>query len=146
MSEEILKTRYGSQEDFDWLCEYDNHVTPAWIKRCLHHNEYIVAIENGTRKGFLRYSLFWGNIPYMDMILVLEPYRREGIGTILLGFLEQEIKKSGQNVLMTSSVIDELEPQTWHKRNNFKESGQLTFGSSQSTPEIFFVKELDVLD
>ena len=86
--------------------------------------------------------MFWGNIPYMDLIRVLEIHRQRGVGSGLLRFWEREMKKRGAKTLMTSSMTDEPEPQIWHKRNGFRECGQLTFGRQQPTPEVFFVKDL----
>jgi GNAT superfamily N-acetyltransferase len=60
--------------------------------------------------GFLRFSLFWGTVPYLDLIWVLQNDRRQGVGSVLFDFWEREMKKRGAKVLMTSSVRDELEP------------------------------------
>ncbi len=137
-----MKIRYGQQEDFEWLRAQDNHVGADWIKRCLHHGEYIIAADDGEILGFLRFSLFWGNIPYMDMIRVQDNHKRRGIGTAMLNFWERDMRARGAKVLMTSSVVHETEPQDWHKRNGFQECGQLTFGQHEPTPEVFFVKDL----
>jgi len=137
-----MDIRYGQASDFEWLQEHDKHVNAEWISRCLHHGEYILAADEQNRKGFLRFSMFWGNIPYMDLIWVLKNYRQHGVGSGLFSFWEKEMKKRGTKTLMTSSMMDEPEPQVWHKRNGFKECGQLTFGQEQPTPEVFFVKDL----
>lgn len=138
-----MDIRYGQDSDFVWLQEYDKHVNSEWINRCLHHSEYIIAVDAQDRKGFLRFSMFWGNIPYMDLIWVLEPYRQRGIGNNLFHFWEKEMKQLGAKILMTSSMMDEPEPQMWHKRNGFRKCGQLTFGQQQPTAEVFFVKDLN---
>lgn len=53
----------------------------------------------------------------------------------------------GADVLMTSSVIDELEPQAWHKSNGFQEQGAIAFGSFQSKSEVFFYeKPIAIID
>lgn len=138
----LIETRYANNDDFEWLVQKDNHVSGEWVKRCISHNEYIVAIENGQKLGFLRFSLFWGDIPYMDMIRVKESHQRKGVGTSLFNFWEQEMRAKDAKILMTSSVLHETDPQTWHKRNGFKKSGQLTFGRHEPVPEVFFVKDL----
>ena len=137
-----MEIRRGQKSDFEWFRENDHHVGSEWIERCLNHAEYILAVEGHNTNGFLRFSLFWGKIPYMDLIWVVPNHRRQGLGTALLGFWEREMRQRGATVLMTSSVADELEPQAWHKRNGFKECGQLTFGHLAPTPEVFFVKDL----
>ena len=52
------------------------------------------------------------------------------------------MKQMGAKILMTSSVAEEKRPQEWHYRNGFEESGQLTFGQHDPSPETFFVKNL----
>ncbi|MBI1327182.1 MAG: GNAT family N-acetyltransferase [Alphaproteobacteria bacterium] len=137
-----MQVRYGQSGDLDWLCENDIHVGKDWIKRCLGNQEYVVALQDNKIIGFLRFSFFWGKIPYMDMVWVPEAGRKQGTGTALFNFWEAEMKKVGAKVLMTSSVIHELEPQTWHKKNGFQESGQLHFGNFDPTKEVFFIKNL----
>ncbi|EJN04210.1 hypothetical protein PMI41_01849 [Phyllobacterium sp. YR531] len=49
---------------------------------------------------------------------------------------------NGADVLMTSSVIDEPEPQAWHKSNGFQLQGAISLGSFQPESEVFFIKSL----
>ena len=149
-----VEIRYGQDDensrDFEWLCGIDTrYVNEDWIRRCLKYNEYIIALDKdlpddhpGKRLGFLRYALFWGVAPYLNMIRVIEGERRRGVGSALFAFWEDEMRSAGYDILMTSSLRDELEPQTWHWRNGYRESGKLTFGSLFSEAEVFFVKEL----
>lgn len=137
-----MEVRYGITADFAWLQEHDNTVGSHWIRRCLDNNEYVLALDEAGRSGFLRFSLFWGTIPYMDLIRVSESRRRKGIGTALFDFWEREMRNRGAKVLLTSAMVSELSPQRWHRRNGFRECGQLTFGRHQSTPELFFIRDL----
>ena len=132
----------ANNSDFDWLKENDYHVSHDWISRSISNKEYFICQYENKRIGFLRYSLFWGEIPYMDMVLVQEKYRLKSAGTALFNFWELHMKKEGAEILMTSSVLSEKEPQVWHKRNGFEESGQLTFGKLEPEPEIFFIKNI----
>jgi len=44
--------------------------------------------------------------------------------------------------VMTSSQQDEQEPQTWHRRNGYKEAGILNLPKIQDAAEVFFTKAL----
>ena len=137
-----MDVRYGQPGDLDWLRANDRHVDAAWIARSLRYGEYLLAIgEHGT-EGFLRFSQFWGSIPYMELIWVLPDYRRRGVGSALVGFWEEAMRKQGAKLLMTSSVKDELEAQAWHRRMGFRECGELTLTPHQGIPEVFFIKDL----
>ena len=135
---------YATETDFVWLKENDIHVVnDAWIKRCLAHNEYLVARrQDSTNIGFLRFSYFWGNIPYMDMIRINEENQKTGVGTQLVRFWEKKMKSNGAALCMTSSLENEPEPLNWHKRNGYIPTGQIHFKSIDQYPEIFLIKEL----
>ncbi|NLS17068.1 GNAT family N-acetyltransferase [Rhizobium sp. P40RR-XXII] len=133
--------RRGRSEDLPWLFEHDD-ASEAWIKRCIEFGEYFVAVQNGELVGFLRFSRFWGKIPYMDMIRVLPSYRREGVGTALFHAWESAMIEEGAQHLMTSSEWAEAEPQAWHRRNGFKAVGSIDLRIVQPSPEIFFVKDI----
>ncbi|KKX27835.1 GNAT family N-acetyltransferase [Rhizobium sp. LC145] len=138
----MVEVAKASPEDFDWLLRHDPHVDAQWVLRCIELGEYLLARREGEVVGFLRFSLFWGRIPYMDMIKVEPGCRRLGAGTALFRAWEDQMRARGVRLLMTSSELDEFEPQEWHRRNGFVEAGSLTFPGIQSAREIFFVKQI----
>lgn len=125
----------------DWLVAHDTEVTDAWVQRCLLQNEYVIAEWQGHPVGFLRYSLFWGKIPFMDMIRVRPEHRRRGVGVALFQHWEALMRDNGATLLMTSAQADEPAPLAWHKRNGFSEAGAVQFGALQTVAEIFLVKD-----
>jgi len=140
----MIQTRYAAESDMEWLLEMDD-VAEDWVRRCLHHQEYILAERDGHRLGFLRFSLFWSKLPYLEMIRVQPEDRRQGAGTAMLAYWESEMRGRGFNALLTSAMQDEPEPQAWHRRNGFEACGQLVLDNLQPTPEIFFLKKLQGL-
>ena len=132
--------RYGTKEDFDFLKEYDD-IQDKDIKRCIQNNAYIVVEQDKSLLGFLRYSTFWHEIPYMEMIRILKHRRGKGLGTKLFKFWEHEMKNS--KIIMTSSISDETAPQQFHQRNGFIKAGEINFGSFNPVPEIFFIKNTE---
>lgn len=128
--------------DIPWLLAHDTHIPEAWLRRCVDLGEYLIAKRDGEPVGYLRFSWFWGTVPFMDQIRIIEKERRRGAGTALVEAWEAEMRAAGATVLMTSSMSDEPEPQAWHRRNGFKDSGRLAFGPAQETPEVFFIKTL----
>ncbi|MGG4604148.1 GNAT family N-acetyltransferase [Paenalcaligenes sp. Me131] len=124
----------------DWLVAHDTEVAPSWVQRCVAQNEYIVAERQGQLVGFLRYSLFWGKIPFMDMIRVQPEHQRRGVGRALLHHWERLMLDAGATLLMTSAQADEPEPLAWHQRNGFREAGAVQFGPLQAAAEVFLLK------
>ena len=128
--------------DAERLTVLDAHIASAWVRRCLASGEYFVAREAGDIVGFLRFTWFWRTMPYMELIMVRADRRRGGIGSRMLAAWETAMRAEGAELVITSSMADEPEPQAWHRRNGFSESGELTFGHVQPTPEVFFFKPL----
>lgn len=126
----------------DWLLAHDRHVHERWVRRCLSLGEYIVAEQEGEPIGFLRFSWFWGMIPFMDLIMVLPEHRRSGVGTALFRYWEAAMRETGATLVMTSSQSDEAEPRARHRRNGFCDAGNVSFGHLQPIPEVFLAKDL----
>jgi predicted N-acetyltransferase YhbS len=138
--------RRGRSDDFSWLTLYDDGVGEDWIRRCIQFEEYFVAEQGGELAGFLRFSRFWGKIPYLDMIRVLPSQQRSGVGTALFRSWESAMIEQGARHLMTSSEWAEAEPQAWHRRNGFRAAGSIDLRIVQPSPEIFFLKDISGAD
>lgn len=143
MAGEIVQVGSAEAADIPWLLDVDRHVPEPWVRRCVSLDEYLIARAGDAAVGFLRHSLFWGQIPFMDVIHVDAERRRLGVGSAMFQAWQEKMRSRGARVLMTSSMEDEPEPQAWHRRNGFEPSGALTFGPAQQTPELFFIKALE---
>ncbi|MGO7215775.1 GNAT family N-acetyltransferase [Rhizobium ruizarguesonis] len=132
----------SGQADIDWLVREDASASAAWVSRCVALGEYLVAREADEIVGFLRFSRFWGRVPYMEMVRVLPGHRRSGVGTALFLAWEEAMRGDGARLLMTSSECDESRPQDWHRRNGFSETGAIELPGLQSVPEVFFIKRI----
>lgn len=126
----------------DWLIAHDTEVEVSWVRRCVLQREYCVAVVDGQVVGFLRFSQFWGKIPFMDMVRVQASHQRAGVGTALFSYWEAAMRTAGATLLMTSSQADEPEPVAWHKRNGFVDAGAVQFGHLQLVKELFLIKDL----
>ncbi|MBY3122403.1 MULTISPECIES: GNAT family N-acetyltransferase [Rhizobium] len=138
----MVEVASAGQADIDWLVREDASAGAAWVSRCVALGEYLVAREAGEIVGFLRFSRFWGRVPYMEMIRVLPGHRRSGVGTALFLAWEKAMRDDGARMLMTSSECDESRPQDWHRRNGFSETGAIELPGLQSVPEVFFIKQI----
>ncbi|MBY5318127.1 GNAT family N-acetyltransferase [Rhizobium leguminosarum] len=138
----MVEVARARQADIDWLVRADASAGEAWVSRCVALGEYLVAREAGEIVGFLRFSRFWGRVPYMEMIRVLPGHRRSGVGTALFLAWEDAMRDDGARLLMTSSECDESRPQDWHRRNGFSETGAIELPGLQSVPEVFFIKQI----
>lgn len=133
---------FATSDDLGYLTSREDIAEDVIVKK-IKNEEYIVAKNNDVPVGYLRFSFFWSKIPYIDIIKVEENYRKQGIGSRLLEFLEKYAVEKGQTIIMSSSQKDETEPQEWHRRMGFREAGIIkNFSPIQDVPEIIFIKEV----
>ena len=111
-------------------------------------SELIVAELDGQLVGVLHLAYLWPGqqegTPYISGIIVLKEYQRRGVGKALLEFLERLLRERDQRVLLSSCVINEDEPQTWHKHVGFESCGNLAgMPFNDGLGEVFFYKRFD---
>lgn len=119
------KVRKAIISDLKELSELEKHIDINRLKIKINSDEIYVLIENKNIIGWLRFSLFWDEHPFMNMLYVLERYRNKGYGKELVYYWEKEMKKSGHNLVMTSTQSNE-EAQHFYRKLNYKDSGGFT--------------------
>ena len=120
--EEKIKIRYAGKDDLIWLSENDEHISMDIIKNKIKNKEIYIVENNKKNIGWLRYNLFWDNVPFMTMIYLLEECRKLGIGTKLIKYWENEMKQNGYKSVLTSTQSNE-EEQHFYRKMGFKEIG-----------------------
>ena len=95
--------------------KHDKHINEREMLELLSFGRVYIAEKDGRFAGWLRYSMFWGNTPFMDMLYVLEEHRGRGIGTELVAFWEERMRGLGYETAMTSTVSDEYAQHLYYK-------------------------------
>lgn len=135
-----MKIEYGSESDFQFILDNDRHISKELIKNKLREKEIIIAKNQENQIiGWLRYGYFWDNIPFMNMLYLYESYRNKGIGKELVIFWENEMKKKGYNLVMTSTLSNE-QAQHFYRKLGYKDSGSLLLENEPL--EIIFTKRI----
>lgn len=137
-----LNIRFGTITDFDFSISTDKYISRDLLKWKLENNEIIIAEYNHNFVGYLRIEYLWSKIPYIGLILIKESKRKQGIGRQMLIYLEQYLISQGINKLYSSSQVNESEPQAWHRRMGFIESGIINGINEEGIGEVFFKKDL----
>jgi ribosomal protein S18 acetylase RimI-like enzyme len=122
IKENEIIIRYAENNDYLWLFENDKHISEETLKNKIMNKEVYVVEINGEIIGWLRYNLFWDNIPFMNMICFLEEYRNKGIGRILNKYWENDMKQKGYSNILTSTQSNE-EAQHFYRKMGYKEIG-----------------------
>ena len=131
--------RHAKIADYSWLKEHDKHISEETLKTKIESKEIYVAQENNELIGWLRYNLFWDNIPFMNLIYFLEEYRRNGFGRKLVNHWENEMKEKGYKNVLTSTLSTE-EAQHFYRKMGYTEIGGFKY--LDEALEMIFCKKI----
>lgn len=79
-------------------------------------------LADGVKAGILRYNLFWDNTPFCTMLFVDWAHQKKGYGRVLMEHWEEDMRKQGFGMIMTSTQVDE---QAQHFYINIKCVGRI---------------------
>lgn len=127
-------------EDISSIQNYDRHIPEDRLLNCIQQGQVLVLKENQCIRGILRWSLFWQTIPFADLIFLDFSIHSQGLGTQMMGFWEEMMRKAGYSYVMTSTQEDETAWQFYEKL------GYNRIGSflppDQEAPELIYGKSL----
>jgi ribosomal protein S18 acetylase RimI-like enzyme len=126
-------------DDFDYLVTVERHISESMLKQKLEACEILIASDNDTPIGYLRYNYFWDNTPFMNLLYIEEAYRRQGLGKQLVKHWENLMKDKGYARVMTSSLANE-EAQFFYRKLGYKDAGSLLL--PDEALEIIFIKTI----
>ena len=133
------RIRFATNSDLEYLKSVDKHIDGKVLECKLNNNE-IIIIENDSEKiGWLRFNKFWDEIPFMNLLMIHENYRNQGLGKKVVEFWESEMRKRGHDTVMTSTLSDEG-AQHFYRKQNYKDSGSLLLEGEAL--EIIFTKKI----
>lgn len=132
--------RFASEDDLDALTELDKHISAAELFNCVKLQRVIVSTVNGRINGWLRYGLFWDNLPFMNMLYIIDSERGKGLGTALCEFWENDMRETGCTLALTSTLSDE-QGQFFYRKRGYRDCGSLILPGEVT--EIIMYKNLE---
>ncbi|WP_420454413.1 GNAT family N-acetyltransferase [Rubrivirga sp.] len=141
MTQPKITVRAATESDLGFVSR-DGDLPDPVVRRKVSDGDVYVALRGDERAGYLRLEWLWSKLPYIELIRVLEPHRRAGVGQALLAHVGAETASRGHAALYSSSQADEPEPQAWHRRMGFEECGMLAGLNEGGVGEVFFRKPL----
>ncbi len=116
--------RLATIDDLEFLIRHDHHVLREVMQGKIADSQVYMALDRDDTVGWLRYGLFWDLVPFMNMLYLLEPYRRKGLGRHLVERWEEDMRERGFEYVLTSTQSDE-EGQHFYRRLGYVDSGAL---------------------
>lgn len=123
-----LKIRLAEEKDFEILSRNDKHVSAEILKKKISDKNILIAEKNGEFAGWLRYNLFWDEMPFMNMLFVTEKFRGTGIGGELVRSWEKMMSEQGYKFLLTSTQANEYAQHFYRKLGYSDLGGFFPFG------------------
>ena len=131
--------RYAEEKDIFFLSERDKHISKDELENSVRLNRIIILFVDEKFAGWLRYNLFWDNMPFMNMLYVLEDIRGKGYGKELVTFWENEMQRKGYDRVLTSTLSNE-QAQSFYRKLGYTDTGSLLLPDEPL--EIIFMKNL----
>ena len=121
-----MNINIATQNEYAQMVELDHHISAEKMKDKIDQGEVIVATENTSVIGWLRYGYFWDSIPFMNMLTVIEENRGRGIGTQLVIHWETRLYERGFREVLTSTSASER-GQFLYRKLGYKDCGAILF-------------------
>lgn len=131
--------KYADKNDFEILKKYEHCINESELKNIITAKRILVMYNNNVFIGWLRFNLFWDNIPFMNMLYFLKKYRGKGYGRQLLSYWEKEMLKNNYKRVLTSTLSNE-QAQFFYRKNGYVDCGSLLLPNEPL--EIILLKNL----
>lgn len=120
----MTTVRTATASDLPFLPQYERHLSAVSLTRILQRQQILVIERADTQVGWLRWGLFWDEIPFMNMLFVLDGHRGNGCGAKLVSAWEEQAVDAGYEMAMTSTLSDEA-AQHFYRRLGYVDTGTL---------------------
>jgi len=134
-----FRIEFADGSDLAFLLENYPRAAPDLLERKLEAREVMVARTEDGIVGWMTYTWLYDCLPFINELFILQEHRRQGIGAKMVAFFEAEMVKSGQRIIMTSSMANE-EGQFFWRKMEYEDAGGILLADEPL--ELFFRKEL----
>jgi len=120
----MFKIRYASEQDRSFWFTLDEHMVESEFERKVRDKRAYIISDGDTPIGILRYNLFWDNTPFLTLIQLEESAHGKGLGRQAMLFWENEMRKLGYKMVMTSTQVDE-QAQHFYRKLGYVDRGSI---------------------
>lgn len=117
----MMEIRYATINDLNHLERYDHHISKEVMTQKIEAKQIIVSYFDDEFAGWLRFGFFWDEIPFMNMLFVVDKFRQKGIATSLVTYWEKEFE-TNHDIVLTSTLSDETS-QHFYRKLSYQDCG-----------------------
>ena len=139
----MIKIRYVEASDKEFWYSLDKHLPETEFENKVYTKRGYVLSLNNKPVGLLRYNLFCDCVPFCTMIFIDCQYQGKGYGKQLIQYWENDMKRRGYEMLLTSTQVDE-KAQHFYRKLGYKDCGGFVIDIPQYAQpmEMFFIKSI----
>ena len=139
----MFEIRYVSENDKFFWFTLDKHLNENEFALKIRDKRAYVIGDGNNLVGILRYNLFWDNTPFLTLIYFEEASRGKGFGKQAMLFWENEMRKLGYKMVMTSTQVDE-QAQHFYRNLGYMDRGSIFLDGTPFTQpqEMLMIKIL----
>ncbi len=139
----MIEIRYVQMDDAEFWHSLDQHLPESEFSNKVRDKRGYVLLENGKPIGLLRYNLFWDNTPFCTMLFIDWAYHNKGYGKKLMEYWENDMKRQGYGIVLTSTQVDE-DAQHFYRKLGYKDSGGFVVDipGYEQPMELFLIKSI----
>ena len=132
--------RYATARDKRFWFSLDAHIAESVWKQKLCDRTCYVLEADGRPAALLRYSLFWDNTPFCNLLYVAPAMQHRGYGSALLARWERDMRGQGYRCVLTSTQSDES-AQHFYRKHGYKDAGGFVLSAAGDRPPLELVLE-----
>ena len=99
--------RKANAGDTNTILTRDRHISREELQALIARGRLYLEEQDGKLVGWMRYSLFWDNTPFLNMLVVLPEFRAQGVGRRLMEAWHRDMTQDGYKLVLTSTVMSE---------------------------------------
>ncbi len=138
-----MKIAHVRQSDKAFWLGIDTHVSEeGFVNRVRSKTGYVIWADD-CPVGLMWHCVVWDNLPFLNLLYVLEEFRGKGYGVGAMAQWEQEMKRQGYKMLLLSTQVDES-AQSFYRKLGYVDCGGLVFHDTpfKQPMELFMRKVL----
>lgn len=139
----MFEIRYATEWDSEFWFTLDKTLNESEFKAKIRDKRGYVINVDGEPVGVMRYNLMWDFVPFLTLIYLKESFQGKGYGKQVMQNWEDEMRKLGHKMVMTSTQVDE-QAQHFYRKLGYVERGGIFLDNTplEQPQEMFMLKVL----
>ena len=129
--------RTATERDFSFLRAFSAGPNDEMLRAQIRDGRLRIIESTGEPVGFLKFYVLWEVLPFIEVLMVREDWRRRGIGRDAVRSWEREMAAHSFQRALISTQADETAQEFW-RRIGYRDCGALTLPGKPAELFMFY--------